>query len=241
MHCPILGGKQSKWHYRNPKEFLDSTIEETDLTADSFSKLLTFDDDPLLNSLSSLRKTLLKLKPVPITFKQIYQVDPFFNYMFPRTKQEMNHLALCEDVYDFSYRIKKDYILYKNFRKLLNQFRLKFPEYNKLFQHVQTQVIGSPSQLTWDELWEQSKPEFKESSNPAYDKIIDLFITADLKGYRQDEKFANLIDDALHTFYAAHCNYFITIDGRCYDKAKKVFQKLKIATVVMKPDEFIKQ
>ncbi len=233
------GENQSRWHYRDPQEFFDSTIAETDLTAKSFSQLLSFSDEPLINSLYDIQKALLKLRHVPETFSELYKVDPFFNLMFPLTKTGMNFLALCEDIYNFCYRIKIDFVLYKNFRKLLNQFRIKFPQYIKLTQVAQNKTIGEPTQLTWDDAWEQAKPEFKASSNPTYDKIIDLFVTTDLKGYRQDEKFANLIDDALHTFYAAHCNYFITRDGRCFDKAEKVYKRLKISTIVMKPEEFV--
>jgi hypothetical protein len=222
------GEKQSRWHYRDPQEFLDSTITETDLTAKSFSQLLSCFDDPLINTLFDIKKATMQLTPLPENFSQLYKVDPFFSLIFPRSKTEMNFSALCEDLYDFSFKIKKDFILYKNFRKLLNQFRVKFPRYIKLTQVAQNKIIGEPTQLTWDDAWEQVKPEFKESSNPAYDKIVNLFITTDLKGYRQDEKFANLIDDALHTFYAAHCNYFITRDGRCFDKAKKIYQQLKV-------------
>lgn len=234
------GEKQAKWHYREPKEFFNSTIEDSDHVAESFSQLFNFENEPLIKLYGQMKNNLLRMQSVDEKFKEIYKVDPIFNLIYPRTKVEMNMLALCEDLYDFSYRIKRDYILYKNFRKFLNQFRLKFPQYQKLLQNIQNNVIGSPKHLTWDDLWEQAKPTFKESSNPSYDKIIDLFTTTDLKGYRQDERFANLIDDALHTFYGAHCQYFVTIDGRCYDKARLVYQKLKIPTQVMKPEEFIK-
>lgn len=104
---------------------------------------------------------------------------------------------------------------------------------------MQKNIIGIPKFLTWDELWKMADPGYKESSNPVYDKIMNLFTTTDLKGYRQDEKFANLIDDALHCFYGAHCHYFVTLDGRCYDKAKIVYEKLKITTLVLKPEELV--
>jgi len=89
-----------------------------------------------------------------------------------------------------------------------------------------------------DDLWDKLEPNFKPSANAYYDKVMGLFTTTDLKGYRQDNKFANLLDDALHCFYAAHCQYFITIDKRCYDKAKLVYGKLKINCKVFTPVEF---
>lgn len=232
------GEKQSKWHFRNPEEFLISTIEETEQTAGSFSQLFESFDDKLLKLAFDIQKLQLKLMPVPETFRQVFKTDPFFNLMYPRTKIDMNYLSLCDDLYDFAFRIKKDYLFYKVFKKQLNDLRIKFPQYAKLVQNTHTKIIGLPAQLTWDTVWDHITPDFKESSNPSYDKIVNLFVTTDLKGYKQDERFANLVDDALHCFYAAHCHYFITIDGRCYDKAKKVYDTLGISTKVMKPEEF---
>lgn len=235
------GEPKVKWHLRSPFEFFESTKEESEQTAYSFSALFDeFDDQPLVKIGFEIQKTALRMKTVDPSFKKIYSVDPFFSTMFSRTKIDMNHLALCEDIYSFSNKIKSDYILYKNYRKFLNELRVKLPQYQKLYSAAQNKIIGTPKYLTWDEMWDLAKPDFKETSNTSYDKIIDLFTTTDLKGYRQDEKFANLMDDALHCFYAAQCQYFVTLDGRCYDKTIKVFEKLNIPTVVMKPEEFIK-
>jgi len=153
----------------------------------------------------------------------------------------MNHLALCEDLFQFSSRIKTDYVLYRNFQKFLIQLRVKMPQYQKLLLKNQ-QIIGKPEYLSWEKLVDKSINQTKITSpNASYDQILNLFTTTDLKGYSPDERFANMIDDALHTFYAAHCNYFITIDKRCTDKAKMVYQKLKINCEVITPQEFLEK
>ena len=148
-------------------------------------------------------------------------------------------LALCEDILSFSMLIKTDYALYKNFRKYLTGAQQKFPTLANINKATQ-QISSRPASLTWDELWEKAMPAFKPAPNQAYDRIVHLFTTTDLKGYRADERFANLIDDALHSFYAAHCGYFITLDKRCADKAQKVYETLKIPTQVLDPQEFMK-
>jgi hypothetical protein len=228
-----------KWHYREPKEFLDSTLEETDMTAGSFAELLYMDGEPLVNSLWDLQKTVMRIKRVDESFKEIYKLDPVFNQIFPRTKTEMNQLSLCEDLFQFSFRIKIDFALYRNFQKFLTQMRLKMPQYQKMITKTQQKVIGKPHYLDWDKLVDESAVQFKNTSpNAAYDKIINLFTSTDLKGYSQDERFANMIDDALHCFYGAHCQYFVTNDKRCSDKAKKVYEKLKLPSFVVTPAEF---
>jgi hypothetical protein len=232
------GEQQVRWHIRDPKEYLEATIEEQDTTATSFSTLFSSFDSPIITAANELRNTVFKLTRVPEAFKKIYTLNPIFNSIYPRTKVDMNLLALCEDIFEFSRKIKTDYTLYKNYRKFMNDSKTKFPEYIKMFNNMETGVIGKPKYLTWDEMWDDVSPNTSTSSNAKYDQIIRLFTTTDLKGYRQDERFANLIDDALHCFYAAHCKYFITLDARCYDKAKLVYNKLDIETIVFTPTEF---
>lgn len=233
------GETKARWHYRNPKEFLESTTEEIDYTSSSFSSLFTSLNEPLLDAAFSLQKSLLRMQPVDPKFKQIYAADPIFQTLYPRTRTEMNLLALCEDLYDFSFKIKSDYTLYKNFRKYLIQMQVKFPQYQKLNAQFINKVIGKPQYLTWDEMWDSANEIHAKNHKTDYDRIVNLFTLTDFKGYRQDERFANLIDDALHSFYAGHCHYFITIDKRCYDKAVKVYETAKINTKVMTPEEFI--
>ena len=63
--------------------------------------------------------------------------------------------------------------------------------------------------------------------------------TIDLEGKFSDDKINNLVDDSLHVFYAAHCDYFITLDKKCKYKAIKVYNELGIKTEVYDPFEFI--
>jgi hypothetical protein len=229
---------KARWHLRDPKEFLHSRIEENDGIASTYGGLYESLGEPLLSVAFDLKKLQQQMTPVPDTFKTIYATNPIFNVMYPRTKAEMNMLALCEDLYAFGYNIRNDFHLYKHFRKYLNELKVKFPQFKDVMAKILPGV--QPEFLTWDDLWDKLEPQFKPSQNVYYDKIMSMFTKTDLKGYRQDSKFANLLDDALHCFYAAHCHYFITIDARCYDKAKLVYEKLKISCLVFTPAEFKK-
>jgi hypothetical protein len=233
------GEPRARWHFRDPREFLESCIQDNDDMPTTFAGLLaSISGDELGITLVNLQTRLFKMMPVPEAFKQIYTFNPIFNSIYPRTKTEMNIFAMCEDIYCFSNQIRNDYALYKNFRKFLTESKQKFPQYKKLFASAEANLSKKPAYLSWDELWDFSAPKFKDSTNLDYDKIMKLFTTTDLKGYRQDERFANMIDDALHCFYAAHCDYFITLDARCADKSKLVYEKLKISTKVFSPSEF---
>lgn len=228
-----------RWHYRDPQGFLQSVLEEANDNADSFSSLFDSLDEPLLTLTHDLRKSILRMQKMPIEFKQIYQLNPVFNIMYPRTKEEMNLLAFCEDLYSFSQKIKTDYALYKQHKKMLIDLKNKFPGLRKTVNNAHDNIIGQPQYLQWDDIWDELGDNFNVYKNPQADKIVGLFVTTDLKGYRQDERFSNMLDDSLHSFYGAHCDYFLTIDSRCRDKANAVYQKLKIRTKALEPSEFV--
>lgn len=150
----------------------------------------------------------------------------------------MNVLAFCEDLYVFAFRIRTDYALYNQHKKMLINLKNKFPQLRKMVNNATDKIIGVPPYLTWDEAWEDMGNKFNASKNPEANKIIGLFTTTDLKGYQTDERFANMIDDALHCFYGAHCDYFLTLDERCLAKASLVYNKLNIKSAAMKPADF---
>ncbi|KQM68209.1 hypothetical protein ASE74_24135 [Pedobacter sp. Leaf216] len=127
------GESKAKWHYREPSEYLLAAIKDNDEMATTFADLLgSISDDELGSALANLQTTLLKITPIPNTFKQIYSLNPIFNSIYPRTKTEMNVYALCEDLYSFSYKVRNDYVLYKNFRKFLSESKQKLPQYRMI-------------------------------------------------------------------------------------------------------------
>jgi hypothetical protein len=235
------GETRPRWHYRDPGTFLNSTLEEQQDTSPDFSSLYDSLDEPLLSASFEIRKTLLRLRPMPPAFQQIYQIDPVFNIMYPRTKIEMNMLAFCDDLYTFAQKIKTDFALYNQHKKMMINLKNRYPQLRKTITNTEQQLIGQPEYLKWDDVWEDLGKKFNASYNPQANQVMGLFTTTDLKGYRQDERFANMIDDSLHCFYAAHCDHFLTLDQRCFDKTILVYNKLKIATKVTTPEIFVEE
>jgi hypothetical protein len=229
------GNTQTTWHYRDVAEFFNSALEDKEVTVKPFSKLMDWDETGLFNK----RLDILRLTPIPSNFKEIYKANPIFNLMFPRTKTEMNMLALCEDLYDFSTNATKDYSLYKSLRIFINQSRVKLKNQRKMLKEIDKGISELPTYLNLDDAWEKYAPKNKTSDNPEFQKITDTYFKIDFRGYKSDEKFSNLIDDSLHVFYGAHCDYFVTIDDKCHYKAAETYHKLGIATIPMKPNEFI--
>jgi hypothetical protein len=179
------------------------------------------------------------LTPVPQNWHDIYDLDPIFDLIFPQTKIELNMLALCEDLNTFSNNVKKDFSLYKSLRGFANQSRAKLKNQKKILSELDKRIIELPTYLNYDETWEEYLPKTKTSDNSEFQKITETYCKIDFKGYKSDDRFPNLIDDSLHVFYGAHCDYFITIDDKCHYKAAETYHKLGILTRAMKPNEFI--
>lgn len=233
------GEKQVRWHHREASHYLDATIMAKDQEFSTLDSILNSDDYPELQVGFDFTKSVLQIIPIDKSFLQIYTKEPIFNSIYPRTKTELNMYALMEDILEFTFKMQNDFVLYKQFKRLINETRSRFPKHTPLHKNADSIAGQHPEYLDWDQSWEDASTKYpQKSSNLAYDRIINLFVTTDLKGYRQDDKFANLLDDALHCFYAAHCDYFITIDSKCADKAKLVYGKLGITTKVYNPLAF---
>lgn len=229
------GQENTTWHYREVVEFFNSALENVETLSKSFTDLIDWDE----TGLWELQLSLLRTQNLPVEFKQIFKANPVFNLIFPKSKIEMNMLALCEDLFDFSNNAKKDFSLYKTLRSYVNQSRLKFKQQPKVYREIDKIMAGIPAHLNFDEIWDKYAIKNKTSDNSVYQKITDTYYKIDFKGYKADEKFSNLIDDSLHVFYGAHCDYFVTIDDKCHYKATEVYNDLKISTKALKPNDFL--
>jgi hypothetical protein len=228
--CQYWGEKDTKWHYRDIFEFFNSKISEWEFEPTSYDTL--FEDQPLLQQTMNL----FKLIPLPPEFKKGY-IDPMFGVMFPLSKIHNNQYALQADIFNFQSRLKSDYGLYKSFKSYLLTSLQKIKNNKELRKAVSSNFKDLPKHLELTDIFDAYTPKSKTSDNLMYSKVIDVFFKYDLAGYKTDGHFNNMFDDALHTFYAAHFDFFITNDDRCKYKAEKTYEKLRIGTKVININE----
>jgi hypothetical protein len=230
------GNDNTTWHYRDVKEFFNSALEDAEFsTKSSFRELLDFDETGLWEQ--QLLK--LELTKMPENFKDLFKINPVFSSIFPRTKIELNALSFCEDIYEFSNNAKKDYSLYKSLRVFVNQSRIKLTKSPNLVKEIDKSMKGKPKHLDTDDIWEVHSTKNNSNNNSVYQKITNTYCKIDFRGFKSDEKFSNLIDDSLHAFYGAHCDFFITLDDKCHYKANETYKELKISTKALTPNEFM--
>jgi hypothetical protein len=233
------GQNKVTWHYRDVDEFFNSALDDLSFSHKKFTELIDWEGPESV--VMDIQYSLLRMRPLPDNFGEIYKAHPIFSLMFPKSRTERNMLALCEDIFDFSKNAMKDYTIYKSLRSYLNQSRAKLPSHKDTFRKVDKSMADIPKQLDFNEAWEKFVPKNKTSDNPAFQKITDLYYKTDLSGYKSDERMANMIDDSIHVYYGSQCDYFITVDERCYSKAAKIYRDLSVPTAILKPEEFVMQ
>lgn len=232
------GQSHVEWHHRDVREFFDSAIEDGDILNRSFRDLCRWDTTGAWD----LSLALLLRAPLPVAFSELFKADPVFKKLFPKARVDKNMLAMCEDIFDFHKLVRKDYSVYKSLRGYVNQAQVRAKKHQKVLKEVNKSDATNPAHLEFiDNAWERYEGKTKVSENAAYQRIISEYAKTDFKGVKSDEKFPNMIDDSLHVFYGAQCNYFITLDDKCHYKATEVYRKLKIDTKVMKPREFVER
>ena len=225
--CQYWGEKNAIWHNRDIFTFFQEKVDEWEFEPDSYDDL--FKNEPLMKSALELHK----LVPLPPEFKKGY-VEPMFGIMFPLSKIHNNQYALQSDIYNFQSRLKSDFGLYKAFKTYLLTSLNKIKNKPQLLKSVNTNFKELPKHLELTDIFDAYTPKNKTSDNILFSKVIDTFFKFDIAGYKTDGHFNNMFDDALHTFYGAHFDFFITNDDRCNYKAKKTYERLKIQTKVIK-------
>ena len=80
----------------------------------------------------------------------------------------------------------------------------------------------------------------KDKCYSDFDWFVARYYCLDLVGYKSDNKSttANIITDAFHSFYAAHCDVFITEDKRLRQKSKVLYEEFDIETLIFSQDDF---
>lgn len=84
-----------------------------------------------------------------------------------------------------------------------------------------------------------SLESFLNSENKATrkSKFLYAFMKLDLIGYRRDKNFSNMLIDALHAYYGAHCDIFVVEDKNTRYKAKMLYGFFDIKTAVYTSNE----
>lgn len=144
---------------------------------------------------------------------------------------------------NFFENLTSDNKLYAGLRNsFLDDYNLRhnYKESQDALHDIDKKLLNSPYKKKFEELVKHVLSLKGDINEKSYKEIFTThFLALDYLGFYSDKKFTNLIQDSFHSFFGAHCDFFITDDNNTYQKSKLIYKHFNIETVVCKSDEFI--
>jgi len=248
--CLSNNGKQVTLDKSDPKILFQQRVDDkdfmTDFSLDTLDEM--FSENELTKGIGKALISLLKSIPLDGAFKDAIEnpeSGKYLNQMFPELKEnptmegffnsfvkmyqnlnEKEDYKILREVTQKGLGIKRDKIFSDD-----NPYNLIDKAHNKLGVSLDKYIDNSKNAPEW------------------FNKISNEYLMLDMHGYQEDtvkvkknkrkETFKNTIEDSFHSAFASTCNFYIINDYKSYKKTKQIYERLKINTVVFKPNEFL--
>jgi hypothetical protein len=260
------GKQEPEFHRRDPFEFFNSMIDDNGVTFPTLEGLKGQIEEIEVEYGATIRAELEKkgiVMPLSLSdavfgiyehmphnmdFVQLDALSPQFGAIFKKARVRNSIHAVVEDLFDLMHSLNHSpdgYVQLRNFFRdalKINPAISTFDNViNQLNQYLPTTAFGK----SFDQLYAENNKSNKHGSE-LYHRITGKYTQLDFVGFRPEKmgpknQYSNFFNDALHCYYATHCDVFITRDDRTYHKSRAVYQAENIGTQVMKPDEFLKR
>lgn len=205
-------------------------------------------DDFGIGKFGTLIKSLYQLMPTGIEITD--ENKEILQKMFPNIDSNSSMWDLMKDVTPFSKRLLTEKEYYKDFRKTISDKGFKLDpnsgnwSVDEVFYNIDSFLQKQNTNLTFREYVNTCFKNRKEPVN-RFEFYTTAYLLLDMIGYKPDnlpkptDNMQNIQNDAEHSFYSAHCDYFVVIDKKLTIKTKVLFKEFNIPTVVISPKEFI--
>jgi hypothetical protein len=248
-YCFYNSGDKTILNYYNPKELFQQRVDEKELFKDISLNGLEkfFNENELTKEIGKIYIDQLKSIPLDKTF-----IDSFKN---PESSEEMEKM----------FPGLKDNLTMEGFFKAFSNMNLGLNEsddYKTLRVQMQSALNINRDSIfnskdpykhiddIYQKLGISSSEHFTKSkySPEWFNEITNEYISLDMHGYQEDkvnikkgrkETFSNTTEDSFHAAYASICNFYIINDNKSYNKCKRIYEKLDVKTIVLKPNEFV--
>lgn len=176
-------------------------------------------------------------------FAKGVQQTVFYQNVFQETLQTGNQYSLFKDFLKMMQNILDDTSsAWKEMRNELKHY-ITLPteagNWNKdTIEQIEKYLQSKDKSLAFMKIIEP----IGESNKTRLNYYISAFMFLEMLGYKSDSPnngFNNLNNDMTHSFYAAHCNIFISEDKKLAAKSKALYEKFNIATNIYTMKEFI--
>lgn len=229
-----------------PRDYFYELLNNDDALGFDFDNMISEEDDPEIRSLWKSYVDLLKLMPTGINFDDLDKLPKSYQGVkgyLNNTEESNSFYSLIKDIANVMNASDEEKSnLYKSIRnsaikdmKLDTNHQNWGDAFDYLNSFFEKKKINKTFQDIIGETLESSR---KKEGLTRFDYFSHYYISLDTFGYFRDKKFSNLIDDVTHAYYGAYCDFFVTDDDNTYHKARAVYEKLGIKTIVCKAKEF---
>ncbi len=244
-HCLCYQFKEKTVYPKiiEPKRYFNNIYAEGD-DNDILDIENIFDNNDPLGKLWHSYWKLLDALPAGIDFNKLDQLPSDYqaiNDLFKRSKTDQTFGSIVRDVMDLLQNPEEFESIFKKIRTGSNK-DLKIEsdksKWGNPFEYLDSVLKKSKLQKSFFDI----TTEIIENSNKKasrLDYFTNYYIQLDMFGYQKDKKLPNLIDDATHSFYAAHTDVFVTDDENTFKKSRALYDQLNISTEVVHSEEFL--
>lgn len=241
--------------FGTPKEYFEGEKDKEDISGlmdmeKIFQDLDDSVDDLGIGKMGSLMKSLFQLQPSGIEITD--ENKDVMKKMFPNLKGDSTMWDLIKDIGPFSQKLLQDGEYYKDFRNTMADQGFKLEansgnwEYNKVIKNIDEFLLRLGTKMTYLEYVETI---FKHKKEPIsqYEYFTTAYLMLDMIGYKTDklpkptDNMQNIRVDGEHSFYGAHCDYFVAMDKKLRIKSKVLYNEFNIPTKIIEPKEFISE
>lgn len=217
------------------REVLEDILD-TNNTIEEFSNI-----DNIISFIEDTAKDL-DIPSMGEMFKGLFDLPAFENV--PESMQADTYKEQLQKAADYMSSIRNDPETYKKNTDLIkDEFGL--PAHSGqwvegVIDKVDT-LIGK--QGKFDDFTSLVDNGFDNKKNlGSYNYYIQSYLMLNLIGYKSDEinvkrnkGMPNHLQDAMHSYYGGHCDYFVAMDKKLTAKTNALFEKFKVSTKVFHP------
>ena len=197
------------------------------------------DNDILGVNFGQLIKSLFQSIPsiVPITNEH----SEIMQKMFPNLKNNSSMWEFMNDSFLMGQKLLENKDYYKEIRNTTKPyFHLENCKIDETIQQIEKFLQTEKTGLTFQDY---VLSPYKNRKEPVsrYEFYTNAYLMLDMLGCKSDklpkptDNMQNIQTDAQHSFYAAHCDFFVTSDKKLSYKSQILYKQLNIATKVIEP------
>lgn len=241
--------------FGTPTEYFESEKDKEDMSElmnmeKVFQDLDESSEEIGLGKISSLMKSLFQLQPAGIDITE--ENRDILKKMFPNLKSSSTMWDLMKDIGPFSQKLLQDGEYYKDFRKSMADYGFKLESnsgnwsYDIVIKNIDDFLLKFGTKMTYLDYVEITFKHRKEPVNQ-FEYYTTAYLILDMIGYKTDklpkptDNMQNIQADGEHSFYGAHCDYFVAIDKKLRIKSQVLYNEFNIRTKIIEPKQLISE